>query len=69
MSCGCRVSDFDEGAMIAYADETCDAVDGFIPCVVHAFMCHKCIDRIKASGVRIIGSEAEEAAFFAEHQT
>jgi len=44
-SCGHQCA---ETVAVRYHDEVCDAVDGFIPCVVYAEFCPPCAEAARA---------------------
>lgn len=46
-SCGHVVDDTDDLIRIRFGDSTCDAVDGYVPCVVYASYCKECAERAK----------------------
>lgn len=57
-SCGHKLADDEDTVSVWYADETCDAVDGFAPCTVYASFCPACATEWKEKGLLF----ADEAA-------
>jgi hypothetical protein len=63
-SCHHTLMPGEETVSVRYADEVCDAVDGFKPCVVYAEFCPKCAADWQARGWLLT---AEQAATFHHH--
>ena len=57
-SCGHKLADDEKGEHVFYADETCDAVEGFIPCFVSALFCDRCASEWRAKGLLFADVEA-----------
>jgi hypothetical protein len=51
-SCGHVLADHENTVSVVYSDQTCDAIDGFSPCLVFAEFCPKCAEEWKAKGWR-----------------
>lgn len=47
-SCGCKLVDGEETVQVRIGHETCDAVDGFYPCVGYHAYCPRCAEKAKA---------------------
>lgn len=67
-SCGHVLTDGDEGREVRYSGETCDAVEGFKPCVHYAWFCTACADEAR-SWPEFLPDEAAAEAFFTTPDT
>ena len=52
------------GVDIRYSSESCDAIDGFQPCVVYSHYCPPCAEEAR-NWPEFIADDAAEAAFWA----
>lgn len=62
-TCGHKLDDRG-GVDIRYASETCDAIEGFSPCVVYSHYCPECAEQAR-SWPEFIADDEAEAAFWA----
>lgn len=60
-SCGCKLTDGDEGREVNYSGESCDWLDGFKPCVHYAWYCTACADKARQWPEFLATHEAADA--------
>lgn len=60
-SCGHKLTSEDEGEEVIYSGESCDAVDGFQPCVSYAWFCSPCAREARGWPEYLPSHEAADA--------
>lgn len=65
-SCRHELKPGEDTVSVRYADEVCDPVTGFSPCVVYAEFCPACAADWKARGL-LLSPEQADAIFATKH--
>lgn len=48
-SCGHTVDDLDSMVSLSYESETCDPLEGYIPCTIYGTYCPSCAEHLRKS--------------------